>query len=94
MQTMTKFCAAVSVRFGAWYLSRQRDALKGDLYAALAAYNGGPGMSLRWRDRSGGDPDVLFMTMPLDGAGYRETQLYIRTVTANYAIYHRLYAGD
>jgi soluble lytic murein transglycosylase len=84
----------VSVRFGAYYLARQRDALKGDLYAALAAYNGGPGMALRWRNRSGGDPDAFFLTVPLDGAGYRETQLYLRTVTTNYAIYHRLYAGD
>lgn len=84
----------VSVRFGAYYLAHQRDALKGDLYATLAAYNGGPGMALRWRERSGGDPDAFFLTVPLDGAGYRETQLYLRTVTTNYAIYHRLYAGD
>jgi soluble lytic murein transglycosylase len=86
----------VSIRFGTYYLARQRDsdALKGDLYGALAAYNGGPGMAMRWRERSGGDPDAFYMTMPLDGAGYRETQAYIRTVTANYAIYHRLYAGD
>ncbi len=84
----------VSVRFGAYYLSRQRQALGGDLYAMLAAYNGGPGMAARWKDRSGGDPDVFYITMPLDGAGYRETQLYIRTVTNNYAVYHRLYAGN
>jgi soluble lytic murein transglycosylase len=83
----------VSLRFGTYYLSRQRDYLKGDLYAALAAYNGGPGMGLRWKERSGGDPDVFFTTMVLDGSGYRETQQYIRTVTANYAVYHRLYAG-
>ncbi|HEY3342847.1 MAG TPA: lytic transglycosylase domain-containing protein, partial [Anaerolineae bacterium] len=86
----------VSIRFGTYYLARQRDsdALKGDLYGALAAYNGGPGMAMRWRERSGGDPDAFYMTMPLDGSGYRETQAYIRTVTTNYAIYHRLYAGD
>jgi len=84
----------VSLRFGTYYLARQRDALKGDLYATLAAYNGGPGMALRWRDRSGGDPDVFFLTVPLDGVGYQETQLYLRTVTTNYAIYHRLYEGD
>ena len=81
----------VSLRFGTYYLSKQRSFLEGDLYAALAAYNGGPGMGLRWQERSGGDPDVFFMTMPLDGSGYRETQQYIRTVGANYAIYHRLY---
>ncbi len=84
----------VSIRFGTYYLARQRDALKGDMYAALAAYNGGPGMALQWRNRSSGDPDVLFLTIPLDGVGYNETQLYLRTVTTNYAIYHRIYGGD
>lgn len=84
----------VSIRFGTFYLARQRDFLNGDLYAALAAYNGGPGMALRWRDRVSGDPDALYLTMVLDGSGYRETQTYIRTVTANYALYHKLYAGD
>ncbi len=76
----------VSVRFGAYYLAKQLRFLNGDLYAALAAYNGGPGNSRVWKDRSGGDPDVFFMTISFD-----ETQRYIRAIAANYAIYHRLY---
>ena len=76
----------VSVRYGTYYLDKQRRFLDGDLYAALAAYNGGPGNSRAWKDRSGGDPDVFYMTVNFD-----ETQRYLRAVAANYAIYHRLY---
>ena len=36
----------VSVALGTYYLDKNRDLLDGDLYAALAAYNGGPGNSL------------------------------------------------
>jgi soluble lytic murein transglycosylase len=76
----------VSVRFGSYYLAKQRRFFNGDLYTALAAYNGGPGNALRWRERSAGDPDLLYMFITFD-----ETQRYIRALAANYAIYHRLY---
>jgi soluble lytic murein transglycosylase len=78
----------VSVRFGTHYLNKQRRFFNGDLYAALAAYNGGAGNSMIWRERSGGDPDVFFSSI-----NFEETQRYIRTIGANYSIYHRLY-GD
>jgi soluble lytic murein transglycosylase len=78
----------VVVRFGTYYLNKQRNFLKGDLYAALAAYNGGAGNALIWEERSGGDPDVFFTEI-----NFEETQRYIRAIAANYAIYHRLY-GD
>ncbi|MFN4294450.1 MAG: transglycosylase SLT domain-containing protein [Thermoflexales bacterium] len=77
----------VSVRFGSHYLAKQRRFFDGDLYAALAAYNGGPGNALRWKERSAGDPDVFFMAITFD-----ETQRYVRALAASYAIYHRLYA--
>jgi soluble lytic murein transglycosylase len=76
----------VVVRFGTYYLNKQRNFLKGDLYAALAAYNGGAGNALIWEERSGGDPDVFFTEI-----NFEETQRYIRAIAANYAIYHRLY---
>ncbi len=79
----------VSVRFGTHYLAKQRNFFGGDLYAALAAYNGGPGNSLRWKERSGGDPDLFYLNITFD-----ETRTYIRTVGANYAIYHRIYAPE
>ena len=79
----------VSVRFGTHYLNKQRRFFNGDLYAALAAYNGGAGNSLIWKERSAGDPDVFFASI-----NFEETQRYIRTIAANYAIYHRLYGGE
>jgi soluble lytic murein transglycosylase len=76
----------VSVRFGAYYLSKQKRIFEGDVYAALAGYNGGAGNSLRWRERSGGDPDVFFSVISFD-----ETKLYVRNIATNYAMYRRIY---
>jgi soluble lytic murein transglycosylase len=76
----------VSVRFGAYYLSKQKRVFEGDVYAALAAYNGGAGNALRWQERSGPDPDVFFSVISFD-----ETKLYVRNIATNYALYRRIY---
>ena len=78
----------VSVRFGAYYLSKQKRIFEGDVYAALAAYNGGAGNALRWQERSGADPDVFFSVISFD-----ETKLYVRNIATNYALYRRIYAN-
>jgi len=77
----------ISIKFGTYYLARQRDGLDGDLYAALAAYNGGPGNAVRWKSASGGDPDLFYETV-----SYSETRLYIRRISEYYAVYKQLYA--
>ncbi|MBX7214883.1 MAG: transglycosylase SLT domain-containing protein [Thermoflexales bacterium] len=77
---------AVSVRFGVYYLSRQLKAFDGDVVAALAAYNAGPGRALRWRERAGGDPDVFVETMTL-----AEPVTYVRNIEVNFAVYRQLY---
>ena len=76
----------ISIKFGVYYLARQRDGFEGDLYAALAAYNGGPGNSARWKAASRGDPDLFYETV-----SYSETRLYIRRITEFYEMYQRLY---
>jgi len=77
----------VSVKFGAFYLARRgRDFLDGDLYAALAAYNGGPGNALRWRDLARGDPDLLLETITLN-----ETRVYLLLIREHLAMYQLLY---
>jgi len=78
----------VSVRFGTHYLKQQRDSFNGDLMAALAAYNGGPGNAAAWLERAGGDPDLFYEVI-----GYEETRTYLRTIYEVFNIYRNLYAG-
>jgi len=78
----------ISIKFGTYYLARQRDGLDGDLYAALAAYNGGPGNAARWKAASGTDPDLFYETV-----SYSETRLYIRRIAEYYAVYKQLYGA-
>jgi soluble lytic murein transglycosylase len=76
----------VSLAFGSEYLDDQRVYLDGDIYAALAAYNGGPGNALAWKDLAGGDPDLFLEIIRFD-----ETQRYIRLIYEMFSIYRRLY---
>ncbi|MBC8504388.1 MAG: tetratricopeptide repeat protein [Anaerolineales bacterium] len=76
----------VSVTFGADYLSNQRDYFEGDLYVALAAYNGGPGNAAIWRELAGEDPDLFLEVIRFD-----ETRSYIRGVYEIFSIYRNLY---
>jgi soluble lytic murein transglycosylase len=78
----------VSIAFGTHYLARNRDLLNGDLYAALAAYNGGPGNAQQWKQLSGEDPDLF-----LESIRFEETRNYIRNIYEIYVIYRRLYGA-
>ena len=76
----------VSVRFGAYYLDKNRDLLGGSLYAGLAAYNGGPGNSIVWKDLAGDDPDLF-----LEIVRFEETRNYIRFIYEIFNTYRSLY---
>jgi soluble lytic murein transglycosylase len=76
----------VSIAFGTHYLATNRDLLNGDIYAALAAYNGGPGNAQTWKELSGADPDLF-----LESVRFEETRNYIRNIYEIYVIYRRLY---
>jgi soluble lytic murein transglycosylase len=78
----------VSVRFGTYYLSRQLERYAGDKYAALAAYNAGPGNADIWKEAAPEDPDLFLEIVRLT-----QPQQYIRSIQEVYAIYQRLYAG-
>ena len=82
------FRPAVGVRFGAFYLARQLDAMHGSMPAALAAYNGGPSNAQRW---AGGD-SVTDQDLFTEGIDYDETRSYVKLVVGYYGAYRRLYA--
>ncbi len=58
--------------------------IDGDLFYAVAAYNGGPGNLRKWRRRSdyGGDPLLFIESIPL-----KETRIYVERVLTNLWIY-------
>jgi soluble lytic murein transglycosylase len=76
----------VSLRFGARYLGSQLELFAGDIAAALAAYNGGPGNALRWREIASGDPDLFLETI-----SFSETRAYVELVLEHYARYRYAY---
>ncbi len=77
----------VSITFGAYYLATNRNRLNGSLYAALAAYNGGPLNAAAWQALAADDPDLLLEIIRL-----RETRNYIRSIYEVFNIYRRLYS--
>ncbi len=76
----------VSVRLGTDYLAKWRDHLDGDLYAALAAYNGGPGNAIEWQKKAPNDPDLFLEIVP-----FEETRNYIRGIYEIFGLYRRIY---
>ncbi|GIV96470.1 MAG: lytic transglycosylase [Herpetosiphonaceae bacterium] len=78
---------ATSIRFGAYYIGAQVQAMGGSIHGGMAAYNGGFGNARRW---AGGeqvfDPDVYLLTID-----FRETRHYVEVCYANYGAYKRLY---
>ena len=76
----------VSLNFGINYLDRQRKAFDGDLYAALAAYNGGPLNALEWKKSAPDDPDLY-----LELVGFSETRNYIRSIYEIFTLYRFIY---
>ena len=78
----------ISVRFGAFYLSRQLELMNGSLPGALAAYNGGYGNATRWANGSTiADQDMFVETID-----FPETAGYVKLVYSYYGVYRSLYA--
>ena len=77
----------LNVKFGAWYLARQLRDFENSLFAALAAYNGGPGNARRWLELTGNGDEDLFV----ESISKAETSLYVEKVYEHYAMYRKLY---
>lgn len=78
----------INVDFGAYYLNWALKQLDGNLAAALAGYNGGPGNALRWRKLAPTDDDLMVALID-----YGETRLYVQQVLNQLASYRQLYAA-
>lgn len=78
----------VSIRYGAFYLAKQLELFGGDVLAALAAYNAGPGNALAWARRAGSDPDLFY-----EAVSFQETKTYLGLVLWNYHQYRALYSA-
>ena len=76
----------VSVTLGTDYLNRQRGFMSGDLYGALAAYNGGPGNAMTWKNLVPPDPDLY-----MEVIRFQETREYIKGIYEIFSIYKHLY---
>lgn len=81
------YSPSISIRMGTYYLNANRRLLNGDLYAALAAYNGGPGNASIWQGLANGDLDLELEITRVD-----ETRNYIRAIYETYNIYRGLYS--
>ncbi|MBA3946981.1 MAG: transglycosylase SLT domain-containing protein [Herpetosiphonaceae bacterium] len=78
---------ALAIHFGAYYLGNQLRAFAGNVQAAAAAYNGGPGNAQRWLEQTS-DHDLF--TELID---YRESRDYVKLVYGNWGMYRALYGG-
>jgi soluble lytic murein transglycosylase len=83
------FRPQVSIRLGLNYLNDQRTYLYEDLYAALAAYNAGPGNAAVWKALAPDDPDLL-----LEIIRFSEPQRYIKGIYEIFSIYRKLYVRE
>jgi soluble lytic murein transglycosylase len=77
----------VSIVFGANYLRQQRNLFEGDIFAMLAAYNGGPGNTLAWKDMTPFDDQDLFIEV----VRIEETRNYMRLINEIHYIYGWVY---
>ena len=77
---------ATSIRFGAYYLASQLERFDHEILVALAAYNGGPGNALYWREAGGEDLDLF-----VEVIGAVTSRLYLQGVLEQYVVYEHLY---
>jgi soluble lytic murein transglycosylase len=77
----------VNIKLGTAYLAFLRNYFDGDMYAALAGYNAGPGNAEIWLEEAKGDMDLF-----LEIIRFNETQTYITNISEIFAIYRRIYS--
>jgi soluble lytic murein transglycosylase len=87
-QNTDLFRPYVGIEFGAFFLSENIHRFDGNVQAALAGYNAGPGRAQAWLDLSGGDPDQFMTAITIDS-----TRTYVQRIYGFYNIYRALYGN-
>jgi soluble lytic murein transglycosylase len=76
----------VNILYGTSYLTGQKDYLNGDIFAAVAAYNAGPGNADAWMQLANNDPDLFMEIVRFD-----ETRTYLQQIVEFLHIYRSIY---
>ncbi len=79
----------VSIRFAAFYLQVQMKRFDNQILVALAAYNGGPGNTMRWIEMGGDDLDLFVEVITAS-----QSRIYLQRVYEQYLIYERIYREE
>lgn len=79
----------VGVEFGAFFLDENLERFDGNVTAALAGYNAGPGRAAQWLEISGGDHDAFLSAITIDS-----TRIYVQRIYSFFSIYRALYGSD
>lgn len=86
----TLFNPQDNIDLGMGYIKMLLESFKGNIFLALAAYNGGPANVRKWlKKREGFRMDEFVEDIPFD-----ETRRYIKKVIRSYYIYTLLYSGQ
>jgi soluble lytic murein transglycosylase len=78
----------INVEFGTWLLREELNRFNDDRFAALAAYNAGPGNTATWVEQSQGDPDLFVESITLN-----EPQSYVQLIYQYYETYQAIYGS-
>jgi soluble lytic murein transglycosylase len=84
------FRPVVSLKFGAYYLGQQMKAYGGNVLAAMAAYNAGPGNAARWLESLPAAATAADFAETVD---FEETAHYVEVILEHYAHYEAAYGG-
>ena len=80
---------SISVMFGAYYVAIQMGRFDDHILVALAAYNGGPGNTLRWMEAGGADLDLFVEVITAS-----QSRRYLQKVYERYLVYEELYRAE
>lgn len=84
--------SATNIRMGTYFLSNLIDDFNGNVYLALAGYNGGPNRIKRYlKTWYNGDMHQVDIDEFVESIPIRETRLYVQKVMESYFQYKRIY---